>query len=140
MTDFTIVPDCLVLKLEEIDVPSKTPDTTVYVLYDKNQHTYVVRGQRKWTPSHQSCTYSFNCEYASDLADFLQYVICSGNRVNETLFNYDNLPYNSDDITFEFLHNYDHSDYELSGYDNQKIKRNRLIRNLKMLRNIFNRF
>jgi hypothetical protein len=138
--EFTIVPDCLVLKIEEIDNTTKIDDTTVYVLYDKMQHTYVVRGRRKWTPRQQSCAYSFNCDYATDLADFLQYVICGGNRVNETLFNYDNLPYNSGDITFEFLHDYDHSDYELSGYDNQKFKRNRLLRNLKMLRNVSNRF
>jgi hypothetical protein len=142
MTDFfstaTSVNDCLVFKFEEIEEHTGISDTTVYVLYDKNEHHYVVRGQRKWTPKHQSCTYSFNCEYAKDLADFLQYMVCKDNTVNETLFNYDNLPSDSDDITYEFLHDYDHSDYELSGYDRQKFGRKRLLKNLRMLRNIHN--
>ena len=142
MTEFfnTTVPDCLVFKFQEIDDTTGDVDTTVYVLYDKNQHHYVVRGQRRWTPRYQSCTYSFNCEYAKDLVEFLQYVVCKGNIVNETLFNYDNLPYDSNDITYEFLHYYDHSDYELAGYDRQKFGRKRLIRNLRMLRNVSNVF
>jgi hypothetical protein len=142
MTDFfsttTPVNDCLVFKLEEIEDVTGIADTTVYILYDKNEHHYVVRGQRRWTPRNQSCTYSFNCVYAKDLVDFLQYIVCKDNHVNETLFNYDNLPIDSNDITFEFLNDYDHSDYELSGYDRQKLVRKRLLKNLRMLRNIYN--
>jgi hypothetical protein len=144
MTDFfstpTTVPDCLVFKFEEYDVDLKEFDTTVYVFYDKSKHHYVVRGQRRWTPKHQSCTYSFNCEFAKDLADFLQYIVCKDNRVNEILYNYDNFPSNSNDITYEFLHDYDHSDYEISGYNDQKFGRKRLLRNLRMLRNIHNQY
>ena len=141
MTDFfntTTVPDCLVFKFEEIEQHTDKIDTTVYVLYDKSEHNYVVRGQRRWTPTNQSCTYSFNCDFAKDLVDFLQYIVCKDNVVNETLFNYDNLPSSSNDITYEFLHDYDHSDYELAGYDRQKFGRKRLLRNLRMLRNIHN--
>ena len=142
MTDFfptaTPVNDCLVFKFEEIEDNTNDIDTTVFVLYDKMQHHYVVRGQRRWTPRHHSCTYSFNCEYAADLADFLQYIVCNNNTVNEILYNYDNLPVDSNDITFEFLHDYDHSDYEISGYNGKKLERKRLLRNLRMLRNVYN--
>ena len=141
MTDFfntTTVPDCLVFKFEEIEQHTDKIDTTVYVLYDKSEHNYVVRGQRRWTPTNQSCTYSFNCDFAKDLVDFLQYIVCKDNVVNEKLFNYYNLPSSSNDITYEFLHDYDHSDYELAGYDRQKFGRKRLLRNLRMLRNIHN--
>lgn len=134
------ITDCLVFKLEEYDVDKKEIDTTLYILYDKRSHRYLVRGQRKWSPRHQSCTYSFECEFASDLADFIQYIICPHNKANEILYNYDNLPDNSNEITFEFLHDYDHSDYEISGYNNKKLKRCRLLRNLRMLRNVFNYF
>ena len=139
MSSFTEnVTDCLVFKIQEFDVDRKEIDTTLYVLYDKRRHRYLVRGQRKWTPKHQSCTYSFESEFASDLADFIQYVVCSYNTVNEVLYNYDNLPENPDEITYEFLHDYDHSDYEISGYNDQKLRRGRLLRNLRMLRNVFN--
>jgi hypothetical protein len=133
-----IVPDCLVFKLEEIEADTNEIDTTLYVLYDKITHRYVVRGRRRWTPRIQSCTYSFECVFAKDLVDFIQYVICKGNKVNETLFNYDNLPNNSNEITYEFLHDYDHIDYELSGYNDKKLNRKRLLRNLRMLRNLYN--
>ena len=32
----TSVPDCLVLKIEEIDYNTKKVDTTVYIFYDAN--------------------------------------------------------------------------------------------------------
>ena len=60
-TSTTTVPDCLVFKFEEYDNVREEIDTTIYVFYDKKEHHYVVRGQRKWTPRHQSCTYSFKC-------------------------------------------------------------------------------
>jgi hypothetical protein len=137
MTEFA-VPDCLVLKFEEVECITKKVDTTVYVFYDKKEHNYVIRGQRRWTPVYNSCSYSFVSEDVNDLADFLQYIICKDNRVNEVLFNYDNLPVDSNDITFEFLNQYDHDDYEISGYNNQKLGRKRLLKNLRMLRNVFN--
>jgi hypothetical protein len=138
MSEFTIIPDCLVLKLEECEEKTNIIDTTVYIFYDKNQHQYVVRGRRKWTPNHKSCTYSFNCTYVNDLVYFLQYIICRTSKVNETLFNYDNFPASSSEITFEFLQNYDHGDYEISGYDEKKLQRKRLLKNLTMLRNVSN--
>lgn len=133
-----IMSDCLVFKLEEVETVSNEIDTTLYVLYDKLKHVYVVRGRRRWTPKCQSCTYSFDCDSSRDLADFIQYIICPENRVNEILYNYDNLPEDSNDITYEFLHDYDHGDYEISGYNDRKLKRKRLIMNLRMLKNVYN--
>jgi hypothetical protein len=133
-----IVTDCLVLKFEEIENATGQVDTTLYVLYDKSRHVFVVRGRRRWTATSQSCTYSFDCEFASELADFIEYVICENNTVNEVLYNYDNLPKSSNEITFEFLHDYDHGDYEISGYNNQNLRKKKLLKNLRMLRNVYN--
>lgn len=137
MSDST-VPDCLVFKLEEIEPTTKLIDTTIYILYDKKQHHYVIRGQRRCTPNHQSCTYSFVCEFAEDLVVFLRYIICKTNTVNEVLYNYDNLPDTSDEITYEFLKEHEDQRYEISGYNGFKFKKNRMLRNLRMLRNVFN--
>ena len=137
MSNFEL-PDCLVLKLEEVEKGTNNIDTTIYIFYDKKTHHYFVRGRRRWTPQVQSCTYSFQCEFAKDLADFLQYVICKKNKVNEILYNYDNFPSESNDVTFDFLNDYYHSDYEISGYDKIKLRRKELLRNLRMLRNVFN--
>ena len=132
--------DCLVLKLEEIESDTGKIDTTVYILYDKERKNFVIRGRRRLTPVAQSCNYSFVSKRAEDLVDFLLYIICKGNTVNEVLYNYDNLPNDANEITFDFLYQYDHDDYEISGYNNIKLGKKRLLKNLNILRNVFNNY
>jgi hypothetical protein len=134
----SFVTDCLVLKLEEIDVDLNDIDTTVYIIYDKRNHTYLIRGRRKWLPIRHSCSYSYECKNARDLVSFLQYLICPKNKVNEILYNYDNLPENPNEITFDFLNEHDDVSYEISGYNDEKLERKRLLKNLRMLRNVYN--
>jgi len=142
MTEFTetSVPDCLVLKFEEIDSDTEQLDQTVYIFYDQSIETYVVRGRRRWTPAIQSCTYSYECDNESDLADFMEYLFCPDNTVNEILYNYDNFPDNSNDITFEFLNENDHKDYEISGYNNKPHSVKRFKRLFRMIRKVGNFF
>jgi len=132
------VPDCLVLKLEELESKTDTIDTTVYILYDKEKKHYVIRGKRKITPKLKSSSYSFICNYEKEVVSFLQYVICSSNVVNETLYNYNNLSYDSNNITFEFLKKNEDVSNELAGYDNREIKTNIFLRKLRLLKNVFN--
>lgn len=139
MSGFTNnVTDCLVFKIVEIDAETAEIDTTMYIIYDNKTHKYLIRGKRSDTPRSQSCAYSYECDFASDLADFIQYLLCPDNKVNEILYNYDELPENPNDITFEYLNEYDHPAYEISGYNNQKIIRKKLLRKIRMLRNIIN--
>jgi hypothetical protein len=129
--------DCLVLKIEECDKDSKELDATIYVLYDKVTHEFVVRGQR-FSKKIASCTFSFQCEFADELADFISFVICKENLWTYVLYNYDNLPATSDDITYDFLKRNDSRVYELAGYNHREYDRDVLLRNLRMLRNVFN--
>ena len=87
--------DCLVFKLEEFEEDRDKMDNVIYILYDTYDETYIIRGRREETRTRAACTYSFACDDENDLADFLQYTICSHNTVNEILYNYDNLPYDS---------------------------------------------
>lgn len=135
--EFT-VPDCLVLKIEETEELTGLIDTSIYVLYDKKEDQYVVRGNRRNRTKLEGCTYSFVCDSASDLADFISYVICKENFWTYILYNYDNLPADSNDITYEFLLYNESPVFELTAYDEQKYSRHRLIKNLRMLRNVFN--
>jgi hypothetical protein len=134
----TTVTDCLVFKLEEVEANTEKIDTTVYVIYDKKNHKYLIRGSRRLSTKYERCSYSYECEFANDLADFIEYLICPHNKVNEILYNYDNLPENPHDITFDFLDENAYEDYEISGYNDFKLKRRRLLKNLRMLRNVFN--
>jgi hypothetical protein len=134
MTEIT---DCLVLKIEEFDVDTTELDTTLYILYDKKEHYFVIRGQR-FSKNMNSCTYSFNCEFAEELTNFISFIICKKNKWSYTLYNYDNLPHTSDEISYDFLKSHDSKVYELSGYDNQNFKRTELLKILRMLRSVFN--
>jgi hypothetical protein len=134
----TIVTDCLVLKIEERDKVTGQLDTTIYIIYDKKDHNYVVRGKHNDCKNIEACTYSFVCNYAIDLVDFLSFVMCKKNRWTYVLYNYDNLPYDSNDITYEFLKEDESNVYELTGYNNVKYNRKNLSTILRMLRNVFN--
>jgi len=134
----TTVTDCLVLKIEERETDVEILDTTIYVIYDKKERNYVVRGKRRVTNNIDACTYSFVCKDHRDLADFLSFVICKENLWTYVLYNYDNLPYDSNDITYEFLKEYESNVYELTGYNNLDYSRKGLCSILRMLRNVFN--
>lgn len=131
-------PDTLVLKIVERDNLLRTPDTTLYLIYDKRHRNYIIRGMRRGTHHADAVQYSFTCETMQDLADFIQFVIDKKNRVSYILYNYDNLPEFSSEITFDFLRENDTIDYEIAGYDNRRLKRHSLLRNLRMLKNVFN--
>lgn len=133
----SIVPDTLVLKIVEHDVDLGRPDTTLYILYDMAIKRYVIRGKRNTTQA-DACSYSYECKLVDDLVDFLEFLLDRTNKFSYILYNYDNLPATSNEITFEFLKKYDSIKYELSGYDYQEFKRKILVKNLRMLRNIFN--
>ena len=139
MSDDNIVPDCLVLKLEEVEVNTGKIDTSLYILYDVKNQYYVIRGKRNVRVPDNSPSYSFTCECEKKLVDFLEYIICSFNLVNERLYNYVNLSYDSNNITYEFLEENESKINELSGYDNEKyMKRSRLLKLLRILKNVFN--
>ena len=129
--------DCLVLKIEEYDIDNGNLDTTLFIIYDKKEHKYVIRGKRN-SLSMESCTYSFNCEFAHELFDFITVVISKKNHWSYVLYNYDNLPATSDEITYEFLKRDESKVYELGGDDRQKYNEKELMSNLRMLRNVFN--
>ena len=131
--------DCLVLKLEEQDCDTGKLDTTLYVIYDKRTHHYIVRGCRR-QPSSSKVTYSYSyeCEFAKDLAEFIQYIICPTNTVNEGLYNYTNLSENADEITFDFLNENCYASCEIAGYNTQVLSQNKLLKVLRMLRNVYN--
>ena len=138
MMETTTVTDCLVLKIEERETDVELLDTTIYVIYDKRERNYVIRGKRRATETADSCTYSFVCKDHRDLADFLSFVICKDNFWTYVLYNYDNLSYDSDNITYEFLKENESNVYELTGYNSENYNQKRLCRTLRMLRNVFN--
>jgi len=126
--------DCLLLRIDETDVDSQNLDTTMYVLYDSNEETFVIRGKREndWT------THSYYCDDVKELSHFLSTVICKENFWSYSLYTITHLPDNSDEISFGMLDEKATKDTELCGYDKLAYSRKRLRRMLNILRNVYN--
>jgi hypothetical protein len=131
--------DCLVLKIVETDTETRKSDTELYVIYDKMQERFMIRGKRRNTRKITSFSYSFNCDTAADVYDFIDLTICRFNVISYTLYNYDNL---TDDNTFEFLHSCNDPSYEIVGYDNIKLSKNKkhIMKVLRSLREVYNHY
>jgi hypothetical protein len=131
--------DCLTLKIQEYDIDDNTLDTTLYIIYDKKEHHYVLRGKRN-DKTLKSEAFSFNCEFAHELIDFITFVICKKNNWSYILYNYDNLPATSDEITYDFMKVNESVVYELGGYEKQKYNKTVVLKYLRILRNVFNNY
>ena len=125
--------DCLVLRIDEIESESGKKDTTMYIFYDKNEELFVIRGKRINWPS-----YSFYCNKLKDLAEFISTVVSSDNLWTYTLYNYDNLLKDSDDVTFDYLDYNAETKYEVVAFDKQYYDYKMLNKMLGFLRNVYN--
>ena len=141
--------DCLVLMIQEKERKSHSIDNTLFILYDTQLEKYVIRGKRNDCKKYNFLPYSFTCKNEKDIFEFINFSICSSNKLSIDLMNYDNLPYDSDDITFDFLIDNVDRNYEIFAYDNVKInkkKRNNyfckknMIKLLRMIKNVANEY
>jgi hypothetical protein len=131
--------DCLVLNIKEYDVDDERLDTSLFILYDTFNKNYVIRGKRRDSRIGGSKDYSFTSNSVVDLVNFINYSMCSQNRYSYALYNYDNLPCDSNEITFYFLEEWVSSEYEIAAYDNcNQYNFKYLVKLLRMLKNVSN--
>ena len=132
------VTDCLVLKLEEFEHNTDNIDNTIYILYDTNKETYIVRGTRDGGVSNTQSDFSYECENVDSLIVFVRYAIGKHNKVSESLYNFPELYVESNNITFDYLCQRSRDSEEISVYLISRIKKSRLKKMLTMIRDIGN--
>jgi hypothetical protein len=132
------IPDTLVLKIAERDQVTDKLDTTLYILYDISKGLYVIRGNRAETRKCNSLSYSFECDSLKRLVDFIEFVVDDDASISYILYNCDNLPALSDDITHEHLSNASFLSNEIAGYDNQTFNRKYVTKLIRVLSHVFN--
>lgn len=137
MSSDMTAPDCLVLKIEEYEDDTHENIANIFVLYDQSRDKFVLRGSCTSSKTPVS-PYSFMADCASDVAEFILFAMDKKNLKNVVLYNYDNLPETSDEITYEFLCKWQSSTYEIAGYNGANPNHKSLVRTLRMLRNIYN--
>ena len=133
---------CAVLKIVEIESTTGESDNTVYILYDVKTKEFIVRGQRNRSHSIVYEPYAFLCpgNNSIHLLDFVSLSICEYNSISYTLYNCTDLPYLSDDITFESLEWSCYKANEITGYDNMPHRRKTMKKYIGILQNMFNRY
>ena len=129
-------PDALVFKIEEHD--DSGIDTTMYIWHDDLTGCYYIRGKRGCLQGGKYEEYSFMCESVFHLVHFIEFTVDVCNDLSYTLLNSKNLPESSDDITFQFLVSEDCKSCEISGYDNIKFSKKRLLKIFRMMRGVHN--
>lgn len=139
LEDVTGFPDTLVLKIIEHDTENYLKDDmTFYVLYDKRSHRYMIRGKRPDLSYGVSDAFAFECEMAHDLVHFIDFSIDSQNKVSLILYNYNDLPFDASEISYEYLKEYENPCNEISGYNYLKYSKKNILSNIRMLKNVFN--
>ena len=131
--------DCLVVKIDELF--AFEVEHTIFIVYDTIEQKYVMRGKRienVQKPEYENFNqpsivqlfdylfqyksekkpvtyypYSFSCPKKESLVDFLEFIFTQGSSFRISLYNYDNLPYESKDITYEFFEKHVDETYEI---------------------------
>jgi hypothetical protein len=131
---------CMVLKIVEIESTTGDSDNTVYILYDVKTKEFVVRGQRNRSYKTEFEPYAFRCKDITTLLDFVSLSICSYNSISYTLYNCADLPYLSDDISFDSLEWSCYKANEITGYDNMPHSRKMMKKYVYIVKNMFNSY
>lgn len=123
--------DCLILKVEEVNDDRRIVDNEIFILFDKNTETYVLRGRR-------TETYSFSSKTSDDVLNFLAFIIDNNNLLNYRLYNNKDLPLDSDDITYEQIVESLGSGDELVRYVEDRFSKKTLQKRIEVLRYVYN--
>jgi hypothetical protein len=113
-----------------------TPDTEIYIYYDVNTELYHLNGKTVTGSSvnsrkkHVPFAYQASKYDVVALYDFVK-LVASINRVDMSLLSYEKLPYDTCDITFDYLEN--NKPREIVGYDNIKLEYSTFNTNLQMI-------
>ena len=128
-----------ILCIEELEINAEFPvDTRLFIGWDENTQDYFIRGKRQDTNKSNFVPFAFHCDSSNELYDFIKFVM-PDRRVNIILYNFNNTEDNDTEIlTYEFFENLMDKNYEISGFNDIKIKRSRMVNHLKMLRNMYN--
>lgn len=131
----------LILCIEEKDgiQGPNSVDTRMFIGWNRGVNDFFVRGKRQDINDKEFVPYAFHCECASDLYDFIDFVVGVDENISLTLYNFNNIDEMKDcDMTYEFFEDNMDRNYEIVAYDHMQLKRSTILKCLKMLRNTYN--
>ena len=131
-------PDCLVL---EIYVNNQIFDERkrVFVWYDSYERRFFLRGKNDDTEIISYNPFNFKSKRAYHVADFVQLIIDKKSILKVAMYNFMDLPFSSNDITFEMLETNENAELIYMN-ENYPLKYHKLTYLMKTLENIYNSY
>ena len=134
--DVNSPPDCLVLEIyanNEIYDERKR----VYILYDINENKFILRGKQDDTENVTFNSFNFKSRRATNVANFLSLLFHKRSILEVAIYNFTDLPFSSNDITFEMLETNAYAEAIYTN-DDFPLKQQKIRRLLNMLGDIYN--
>ena len=128
-----------VLCIEELDRTNyySPIDTRLFIGWDENTNDFFIRGRRQDIENSDFVPFAFHCKSSHEVYDFIKFTM--SNRVNVILYNFNNTNgMQTDELSYEFFESQTDKNYEISGYNDIKLKRSRIVKYLRILQNTYN--
>ena len=78
-------------------------------------------------------------KFTDDVYDFIETIMGNAAELTAKLYNYNNIiHYEYESITFDFFEDLLNNNYEIVSYTNEDVSKHRVVKNLKLLRKIYN--
>lgn len=127
---------CLVLCIEEYD--NKSIDTRIFVSYNDETKSYIINGKRlDLTEEPYFQPFMFCAKKSSDVLDFLCLSLNTKSTFNYTLFNYNNLSYDINEITYDFMESNIDRRYEIAAYDSVSFSKKNFRQLVRLTKNLY---
>lgn len=133
--------DCLVLLVESVDTEMNTVLGKVYILYDSVNDLYLIRARNMnedevdtYLKSFSFVSHGSNYDSVVDFIDLFS----TQEQMRVTVYNFDNLPLTSEEITCEYLEEYSDVQYEVLAFRSQNFSKSTIKKMLRMIKNLFN--
>jgi len=141
------IDSCLVVCFEEHETDddgNDLIDTRLFITYDHTTSAYVVNGKRQdiFSKKGRNKTnlkpFVFCAQESDDIVDFIFLSFSRSNSLSYIMYNYNNLPEDACDLTYELMESNMDRRYEIAAFDNVDIRRNHIRRLVRLTKNMYN--
>lgn len=115
----------------------------LFISYDYENNTYVVygkilvEGENNYEPNNYE-PYFFRAARSIDMYQFIKFVVGKNISASYTLYNYNNVPYDLEQVDYYFMEENMDKNYELAAYDMINLRKKGFRKILRTLKNMFN--
>jgi len=123
--------DCLVLLIED-----SVMYMNLFILYDDEKKSFFLCGKKITSTGVDWLPFSFHCESEKVVKSFTRLIM--EDTVNMCLYNFNDLPANCNDISFDTLYEMKSEECEISTYFEEEDYYEDITEYLEMLKNVKN--